>query len=363
MTAAGDLGLVERIGARVPSSFLVSELGRDAARRLALSRLQALAPMRALCALIPELASILASVHIPFVLLKFAALHAGGYLAPGARVAGDVDILLKTADAARAAAVLAERGFFTAEATLADHHHLPPLHDRLGRVVELHTRLPGLRTPGERRFAGFEALESAGGLEPAPGLGPGGHVLRRELLAAHAVAHGLAQHGGVDAYPVTRMLADVIDVLPGERRATGLAAAPWIAAEVPPAELQALLGLCDALERGDLDGLDTQPEGALLRHVLAGSLDADYRRSLALGHLFRAPSDEPRWRRVLKTIQALAWPTRGQLAARLGLPSARQVDRRLRLAHAAALARRVPRLARAAWSAAWRQAARRRGAP
>jgi len=359
---AGDLGLVERIGARVPSSLLVTELGSDVARQLALSRLQVLARVRGLCDLIPELASAAAAAAIPIVLLKFAALHAGGYLAEGSRAASDIDILLPERDVERAAEILTSRGFFAAEAAMADHHHWPPLHDRQGRVVELHTRLPGLREPGGRRFAGFEALEAAGGLQPAPGLDSGCQLLRPDLMAAHAIAHGLAQHGGADVYPVTRALGDVIDVLPGERRRRGIGAAEWIAADVPSSELDAVLGLCDALEKGDLDGLDarreTRTEGALLHHVLASSLDPDYRRSLAVDHLFHSLSDEPRWWRFLKRVQCLALPTKAQLAARLGLPSARLVTLRLRLAHAIALVRRLPWLARAALLVAWRGVSR-----
>ncbi len=359
---AADLGLVERIVERVSPSRLVAELGPELARQLALSRLQAMARVRGLCDLLPELASATAAAAIPVVLLKFAALHAGGYLAEGSRAAGDVDVLVPDRDAPRAAQALIERGFFASEAKLSDHHHWPPLHDRQGRVVELHTRLPGLRPPGESRFAGFEALQRAGGLVPAPGLGPGCQLLRRDLLAAHLIAHGFAQHGGADAYPVTRALADVIDLLPGERRTTGIgAAAEWIADDVPASELDAVLGLCDALERGDPDGLDARrdtPEGALFQHVLASSLDPGYRRSLAVGQLLHSLSDEPRWWRFVKTVQCLAWPTRAQLAARLGLPSARVVTLRLRLAHARALAGRLPGLARAALLGAWRRVSR-----
>lgn len=346
-TTARDLGLVERIGARVPSPVLADELGREPARQFVLSRLQALARVRALCDFIPELASATAAAGIPIVLLKFAALHATGRLAEGSRSAGDLDVLVRTRDARQAARLLTARGFLSAETTLADHHHLPPLRDRQGRMLELHTRLPGLRAPGARRFAGFDELEAAGGLEPAPGLGGACYVLRRDLLAAHAVAHALAQHGGADAYPITRALADVIDVLPPERRTSATRAVEWIAADLSRAEFEAFLGLCDALERGDLDGLEAR-EATLLRHVLASALDPDYRRALAVNGLLRPLSDEPRWWRFLKTVQCVALPTKAQLAARLGLPSARAVDRRLRWAHAVALAKRLPPLA---WTA------------
>jgi hypothetical protein len=355
---ARDLGVVERIGARVPSSLLVAELGREAACQLAVSRLQVLAGVRELCDLIPELASAAVEAGIPLVFLKFAALHVGGYLAEDSRAAGDVDVLVPERDAERAAQTLATRGFRSAEATLADHH-LPPLHDSQRRVVELHTRVPGLKGPDGRRFAGFEALDSAGGLEPAPGFGHCCYLPRRDLLVAHTVAHGLAQHGGADDYPATRTLADVIDLLPGERRTRSLRALEWIADDVSRSDLEAVLGLCDSLEKGDLDGLDAEPkarfEGVLLRHILAASLDPDSRYSLAIGLVLQPLTDEPRFKRFLKRVRCAVLPTDAEIATRLGLPSARLVDRRLRLAHARRLARRLPALARAALRAVWRR--------
>jgi Uncharacterised nucleotidyltransferase len=157
LAAAGDLGLVERIGARVPAPVLASELGRDVARQLALSRLQALAGVRGLCELIPELASTAATASIPIVLLKFAALHAGGYLAEGSRAAGDIDVLVPERDAARAAELLVGRGFLAASTAMADHHHLPPLHDRRA----------GAASPGSTPCRGRAAWCRRGGWEAA----------------------------------------------------------------------------------------------------------------------------------------------------------------------------------------------------
>jgi len=350
---AVDLGVVERIGARVPSELLVDELGREEARRLAMARLQALASVRGLCDLIPELAAVATAAGIPIVLLKFAALQARGCLAEGSRAAGDVDVLLRERDAERMAEILTGHGFRATATTLADHH-LPPLLDRDGRMVELHTSLPGMRPPGNDRFAGFDALEAAGGLERAPGLGDHCLLLRRDLMAAHAVAHGLAHHCGADAYPVSRMLADVIDVLRVDRRARWSHAREWIAADVPVSHLDAVPGLCDALEKGELDAL-AGPEDALLRHVLAGSLNPAYRRSLAVGFMLRPLTDGPRWRRFLKTVQWNAFPTKTQVAAQMGLPNAERVTLRLRLAPSIALAKRLPSLTREVARLAWRR--------
>lgn len=345
--AAANLGLAERIGARIPGSLLDDDLGRESARRLAFLRLHGLVSARALCALLPELAGALVAARVPVALLKFAGLHAAGCLLPDSRSAGDLDLLIPEQDGQRAVEILGSHGFSAAPAGLSDHHHLPPLRDRQGRLVEVHTRLPGLRPPGRRRFAGFAALEAAGALRAAPGWPAGCHVLAPDFMAAHAVAHGLAQHGGADPYPLARLLADVIDVLPAGRLARGLAARDWLASDVPAERVEALLGLCDALAAGDLDGLDARPvQAALLAHVVATALDPDYRRALAVASLWRSLSDEPRWWRALKTAQALALPSRSQLAARYGLPGPRHVNARLWLAHARGLTLRLPGLAR-----------------
>jgi hypothetical protein len=356
LSAATDLGLVERIGARASSAVLVAELGRDVCHQLAVSRLRALAGVRRLCALLPELAGIAEAARIPIVLLKFAAMHARGALADGSRAAGDLDVLVRERDAEPLAEILLARGFRAAATTMADHH-LPPLQDAQGRVVEVHTCLPGLRPPGRRRFARFEDVQAAGGLEPARGLGGACHLPRRDLMAGHVVAHGLAHHGGADAYPVTRMLADLIDLLPGDRHATGRDALAWVARDVSRGRLEAVLGLCDALERGDLDGLGSgtgpRPRAVLLHHVLAGALDPRYRSTLAAGSLLRPLTDQARWRRFVRMVRYSVFPSNAQLAVRFGLPGAAHVDRRLRRAHAVHLLRRLPRLARAALRVTW----------
>jgi hypothetical protein len=343
---AGALCLAERIGARVAPPPLLEELGREAALSLSAGRLATMARMRRLSALIPDLASLAAAEGVPVVLVKFAGLHAGGHLAEGARSASDLDLLLRRADAEHAFETLRGRGWLVSEVMTADHH-LPPLLDDKGRLVELHTHLPGLAVPGTRRFAGFDALLDAGALEPAPGLGPYVHLLRRAPMVAHLVAHGLAHHGGADAYPVTRMLGDVIDLLPGRLEAGLGEAREWMSG-VSAAEVEAVATLCEALENGALEGMDTvnggRPAELLLRHVLAGALDPGYRSGLVVAHVLRPLTDEPRWWKMLKTVRRAAFPPRAQLAARMGGAS-RGGRLRRRLAHAAAFAGHVSRLA------------------
>jgi hypothetical protein len=358
-----ELGLVERIGARVDSTLLARELGRETARELAVYRLRALAGVQGLLELVPQLASASASASMPVVLLKLAALHATGCLLEGSRAAADIDVLVPERDAERAASILVGLGFHAEPATPANHH-LPPFHDRRGRVVELHTRVLGLRDPRSRRFATFDSLVARDAVEPAPGLAPGCHVLRPELMAAHLIVHGIAHHGGSDDYPVMRTLGDVIDVLPDDRAVRGLRAIEWISSDVDRGEVEAALSLCDALERGTVNELlveeDSRPESLLLRHVLAGALDPGYRSGLVVDKVLRPVTDEPRWRRVLSTLRWAVFPTDAELAARLGVPDARLVDGRLRRAHAGQLARKAPRYALAAARLVWRRLGRAR---
>ena len=67
---------------------------------------------------------------------------------PGARTMGDIDVLVPTASAASASAVLHALGYREALGVPADHHHLVPLAlpGRAG-VVELHTGLHDRRSP------------------------------------------------------------------------------------------------------------------------------------------------------------------------------------------------------------------------
>ena len=131
---ARDLGLAERIATLVGPATLAAELGREPARELAVACSQRLARTQRQSEFVPELAEAARATSIPIVLLKFAALRAGGYLVEGSRAAADLDILVRDRDAAAAAALLRRRGFFPVHTPDADHH-LPPLQDPMGRVV------------------------------------------------------------------------------------------------------------------------------------------------------------------------------------------------------------------------------------
>lgn len=307
------LDLAARIGARIALQGLADELGRGAALRLFAVHARQAAHARALLALAVPLAEAAQAAQTPVVFLKGAALHLRGLARPEARPSGDVDVLVPEAQAETFAGVLRLRGFRVVDVPCGAHQ-LAPLVDAQARVVEIHRFLPNLRVPGAgpgRERASFEALDAAGALEALTELPGRAGTLARPLLAAHAVAHGLVQSGRTPhVYSLTRLLADVLDLgLAGDEDLARRAFA-WIAEAVSEAEYQGLLALARRLEAADpvlfdeAERGEPRPEALLLRHVLAGALDGDYRRVLraqaALGGEGRGPRGLLRsaWRAV-----------------------------------------------------------------
>src|SRR5437764_7335496 len=102
--------LTGRIAARQGRERLAAELGEGAA---GFSRDQAGAVGMGLrlTALATRLAAVAASLDLPVVFLKFAALELSGSLVPGSRSAGDVDLLVPSAGAADFQRALLAQGF------------------------------------------------------------------------------------------------------------------------------------------------------------------------------------------------------------------------------------------------------------
>jgi hypothetical protein len=350
LAAARRFEVAPRIAARQGRARLAAELGEEAAagfqRDLTASAAQGLR----LEALLREVAAVAAERHIPLVLLKLAALHAIGVLAPGARTACDLDLLAPPERSDELRDALLARGF-CASGMPDSEHQLPPLVHPAGGVLEVHRLIPGVRPAGDRS-ATVAALERAGLLEPAPGL-PGCCVPVRAAQMAHVLVHGIGQHGfWPDSYPLLRMLADLIDLGFQEEAAEPAArqAATLVARDVAVAEAEAVKELCGALAEGtatdghglartgtdaseDLSGpcssvfvrdrprARLSPDGdLLLRHILAGRLDADYAASLRLSLFRDQPSDRPPLVRVVRTALATVFLSRAQIDAIYGRP-------------------------------------------
>jgi Uncharacterised nucleotidyltransferase len=324
--AAGSLDLGPRIGGRVALATLKSDLGEEAGRSLLIDNVKAawVASEHLKCALV--VAEAAAEIGVPVTFLKGVALQLSGVSAEGARWLSDVDVLAPAGRASTLVEALVRRGFRPAEFR-PEAQHLPPLRRGRTELVEVHRLLLGVSPSKSRGFATLDGLLECGLLERLPEGMPGEcFVPGRELLAAHALAHGLAQHGLAPAtYPMTRMLADLVDLglaaPDGERLAGALF--PMIAGEVSREELDATRALCVVLSDGDEDvfaPLHAGREALLLRHAVAGLTDDAYRTAIRLSGLWSAPSEHPMPIALLVEVYRALFLTRAQIDMVYGPP-------------------------------------------
>lgn len=258
-----------------------------------------------------EVAESAASLGVPVVLLKGAALEATKRVAPGSRWSADVDVLVPEGSIEALAAALAARGFLATDGVPECEHQLLPLERAPGERIELHRFLPGVSRPGLRRFAGFEDLEAAGALIALEGWPPGTRAPSAGVLAAHALVHGIAQHGlAPRSYPLSRMLADLVDLgaVGSEGNALMAEARGWTARHVTAAEAAVVRTTIDALAAGRV------LNSPLLDHVVAGLLDDRYVESLKLRALGSAPSRRPQLVARARAAWQALFPGRARLA-------------------------------------------------
>jgi hypothetical protein len=138
----------------------------------------------------------------------------------------------------------------------------------------------------------------------------------REVLIAHALVHGIGQNGlAPHAYPLLRMVADLVDLdLPGAME-DPRPWAGWISRDVSAAEIDAVARLCSRLRSGERLREGRTGERAFLHHVLAAARDATYSRSSVLrGWLFE-PTDHSRADKLFRSAFQALFPSRAQIAA------------------------------------------------
>jgi Uncharacterised nucleotidyltransferase len=314
--------LSERVAARQGRLRLTAELG-PAAADLLHDRALAVAGSLRLAMLAERVAATAAGLGLPVAFLKFAALEMRGLLLPGSRSACDLDVLAPAGRAAELQQALIAAGF-TASRLAPQEHQLATLASPDG-IVEVHRVVLGVRVRG-RRSATLDELERAGLLTALPGL-PGRAALPvPAVAAAHALVHGIAQHGWSPiAYSLLKMIADLVDLgLAGpEGEALAARAAGWVATDVAAGEVEAARRLAAALAAGeDLPGWGASPAAPalLLRHALAGRLDERYERSLRLSQFRRQPSDRPAAVRLAGALAATVWLSRARVDAIYGPP-------------------------------------------
>jgi hypothetical protein len=322
LAAARRFEMSARIASRQGRERLTAELGEGAAGFL---RDQAAAAPRG--ARLParggEVAGAAAPLGIPLVFLKFAALEAAGFTPLGARSACDLDVLApeeRVADLQGALLALGGRlsGMPAAE------HQLAPVEHPHGGIVEVHRMILGVRLDGGAS-ATYAALARHGLLRPLAALPGSCSAPAATVLAAHALVHGIGQHGyWPDSYSLLKMIADLIDLGFHDDEALAGRAASLVARDVTAGEAAAAAALCAALARGDdltAAGADpAAPASVLLRHILAGRLDADYAAALRLGFFRAQPSDRRPAVRFLRSVAGAVFLTRGQIDAIYGPP-------------------------------------------
>jgi Uncharacterised nucleotidyltransferase len=309
---ATRLDLVARVAARTPHELLsavcgptIAERFRHALHRTAAEELRA----QWLCRRLASLAK-----HRPVVFLKGAGMLLGGHSTSGTRTMVDVDALVSANDAQGLQRELVELGWQVHDVPPCEHQLAPISREGEG-TIELHVMVPGLRLGGrsatvEDLIQGGHTLEAGSGLvvpEPA-------------ILRAHAIVHGVAQHGLTPAaYPMCRMLADLADLDGGDAELI----AAWLTEDVSEPEVAATLTLARRLRAGDDPralSAASSDEAILLRHVVHGALDADYAASLRLASLLTMPTDGSRLTQLWHALGDTLWLSHEQIDTIYGRP-------------------------------------------
>ena len=316
--------LAARVGARTPPETLSAELGPVSARWFRTQHAEAAARYLIVGSVSRELAEAGRLLEIPLVFLKGAAVQLGENVAAGSRNMGDIDVLAPEDGARRLQAALVEAGCKAYKARESEHQ-LQFLTHRSGFGIEIHKIIPGVRLDGESSATAGELIEQ-GLVRPAPGLEDGCYLPTDEVLLAHVLVHGIAQHGlSPQGYPMARMLADVQDLGFDEAGWASFldGGFSWIAADVSREEVEAVFGLVWRLEAGEDPAEVAASEGGagtLLRHLVAGVTNEAYAHSMK----FRSLADKPRdmgWVRAMaKTMRGALLPTEAQIDILYGPP-------------------------------------------
>jgi hypothetical protein len=312
--------LAARIGARTSLEVLESELGSEVAAQFREACTSAAARYLVADRVCRDVAASGRALGIGLVFLKGAALYLSGKVAPGFRNMSDVDVLAPEDGARQLQAAMVEAGCKVFEARESEHQ-LQFLTHRLGLGIEIHKIIPGVRLGGGSSATASELIER-GLVLPAPGLEDGCYLPSDEVVLAHLLVHGIAQHGlSPQGYPMARVLADVQDI--GAGSDTWEAAIRWIERDASRQEVEAVAGLARRLGAGEdpaavVAGDDD--EAALLRHLLAGVLDEGYAQSMKFRSLTAKPKDVTRARALAKTMRGALLPTRAQIDILYGPP-------------------------------------------
>ena len=316
---ARNLGVAARIGASIPSAQLESEAGDLVAGAFIEESREAATEQVKLRGLTAITARAVRAAGSEMVVLKGMALDQLGVCRLGSRLMVDLDVLVSSGRTAEVysqllAAGLAEADLFTPESIFGVFIHPG------GVTVDVHLRVPGVDTAGTGQSSDLTSVAPYTTRAQIDGAELTVLVPTEDVLIAHLVVHGVAQHGWMPvSYPLTRTLADLIDIgfhrVESDERLDAIHR--FIERGVSREELRAMRDLCRALAAGDSSilELDGEQNGAqkLLAHLIAGEFDLRYRDGLML-HWFMSPlTDWPAPVTVLRRTAKRLFPKRGEL--------------------------------------------------
>ena len=273
-------------------------------------------------ALLRHLGGVAGRIGVRFVVLKGGALHALRLVRAAERPLSDVDLLLAPADGKRLHEELLGEGWTVFDAPVCEWH-LPQLVHEAWPALEIHDALDGITRDGTS-WATFADLEEEGALEPLPAAGPSAFVPTREVLAAHAVAHGFLHHGLVPlVYPLRRVFDDlrVLGVLEAPDEAFLAGPGRWIGKGLTRGEIVTILRLSRRLARGEEVASDSPPtpESRLLLHVDRCAGDPLYRNAFRLRQV-HALAGGLSLRGVARNVAGTLFLSRAEVDARYGPP-------------------------------------------
>lgn len=323
--AAQRMVLSGRIASRWPRRILEellvpegTEAFRQDLRRTALAELRAEA-------IVETVAATAHSLNMPVVFLKGAALIIEGLILPGSRGLVDVDVLAPEGREHELQDRLKADGCVEPKDLPSGEHQLQVLAHPLGLAVEVHLCLRGVRGPTNDSMT-YSDLRESSSIRLLSGLPGESYAPNRDVLLAHALVHGLAQHGlNPKSYPMLRFVADMVDLdLVGSlERGDFERWRPWVERDVSQVEIEALSDMCRRLQNGDsANAIWIRNDGAalMLRHLVLGAVDGEYRDSLRLRSLTSVLPSRGRGATLLRTVWGATILTRGQIEAAYGKP-------------------------------------------
>ena len=324
--AARSMALAARIAARWPREVLVEGLGPESASGFALALRRTGAVELQAEAVAEHIARLGANLGLPVLFLKGAALLLEDLVLPGSRGLGDVDVLTPEGRQQELQDRLKAEGCFEPQDLPSGEHQLQVLGHPLGLAVEVHLCIRGIRNRSGDSFTWTDVDES-GAYDSVSRFDGDARTPTSDLLLAHAVVHGLAHHGlNPKSYPMLRFVADIIDLdLAGAVESGSYERwMPWVERDVSRREVEALAEMCRRLTGGESTARfwpGNDDAALMLRHLVLGAVDIEYRDSLRIRSLASVMPSRGRSATLLRTLWGATVLTRGQVDALYGKPS------------------------------------------